>query len=250
MSEWFANEEFWHDLYGYLFDKGRFANAKEELDHILTLLDFKGQHILDLCCGPGRHSLGLAKRGYTVTGVDKSPLHIKKAQQAKKQAKVSLTLIEEDMRTFLQPNSFDLVLNMFTSFGYFDDPQDDVQVMQNIYQNLRVGGRLILETMSKEILARIFQGTMSEYLEDGTLLVQKHEVSDDWSMIKNEWYLLKDNHYKMHAFRHRLYSAMELKRVAQDVGFSNITFYGSLKGEPYNHSADRLVMVASKGNAV
>ena len=69
----------------------------------------------------------------------------------------------------------------------FDDKDEDVGVLSRILASLKPGGRLVMDLMGKEKLARIFQPTTSERLEDGTLLVQRHEVFDEWSRIRNEW---------------------------------------------------------------
>ena len=246
MSEWFSNEAFWTDLYDYLFRQEKFDQSEEELKDLLDLIEFKGLYILDLCCGPGRHSTALAKMGFNVTGVDKSSFLLNKAKQFSKDAGVNVNFIEEDMRSFSQPDSFDLVINMFTSFGFFENKNDDIKVLENIFDNLKTGGRLVIESMSKEILAKVFQDTTSTLLDDGTLFVQKHKVLNEWEIVSNDWYLLKDNKYKKYSFTHRLYSAVELKQIVESVGFKNIRFYGNLKGAEYNNRAQRLVLIADK----
>lgn len=246
MAEWFSNETFWADAYDFLFGQDKFDRSEEELKDILDLIEFKGHYILDLCCGPGRHSTTLAKMGFDVTGVDKSSFLLNKAKHLSKSIGLKVNFIEEDMRSFSQPNSFDLVLNMFTSFGYFEDQNDDITVLQNIYDNLKIGGQLIIESMSKEILSKVFQDTTSTLLDDGTLFVQKHKVFNDWGMISNDWYILKDNKYKKYSFTHRLYSAVELKLIIESVGFKDVRFFGTIKGAAYDNKAQRLVLIANK----
>ena len=79
MSEWFENEDFWTEMYPYLFPEERFQSAEDQVDKILSLVEFSGTHILDLCCGPGRHSTVLAERGFSVTGVDSTAFLLQKA---------------------------------------------------------------------------------------------------------------------------------------------------------------------------
>ena len=93
------------------------------------------------------------------------------------------------MRQFARPEAFDLVINMFTAFGYFDDKEDDLLVLRNIYASLREGGVFVIDTMGKEWLAKGILPTTSEELADGKVLVQRHEIFDDWSRIRNEWIL-------------------------------------------------------------
>lgn len=72
MSEWFENEAFWEAMFPFLFSEARFAAAEEEVEKLLRLINFRGNIVLDLACGPGRHAMALARKGYKVTGVDRS----------------------------------------------------------------------------------------------------------------------------------------------------------------------------------
>ena len=137
MSEWFADEAFWETLYPFLFPQERFEAADEQVEKILRLVEFAGRDVLDLCCGPGRHSVALARRGLAVTGVDRSPFLLAKAKERALAAEVTVNWVAEDMRRFVRPKAFDLALSLFTSFGYFPDPEDDLRVLRNIRANLR-----------------------------------------------------------------------------------------------------------------
>src|ERR1700749_1192250 len=120
--EWFENDDFWRSFYGYMFSSERFASAPDEVARILALTQRKSGAALDLCCGPGRHSLEFAKAGFNVTGVDKSPFLLKKAPHPAAEANVAIEFVQQDMGDFVRPASFDLACSMFTSFGYFTDP--------------------------------------------------------------------------------------------------------------------------------
>jgi len=69
---WFANEDFWKDMYDWLFRPARFQSAKEEVERIVTLSGIRSGNVLDLCCGPGRHAFEFARLGFNVTAVDAS----------------------------------------------------------------------------------------------------------------------------------------------------------------------------------
>src|SRR5579871_2600441 len=122
--EWFENEDFWRSFYGYMFSAERFAAAPDEVARILALTKCSGGNMLDLCCGPGRHSVEFARSGFQVTGVDKSTFLLEKAREHASKAGVSIEWVQEDMRNFVRPESFDLACSMFTSFGYFTDPEE------------------------------------------------------------------------------------------------------------------------------
>ena len=246
MAEWFDNETFWMEMYPYLFTEQRFAAAEEQIDKIFELVGFQGKTVLDLCCGPGRHSISLAKRGIQVTGVDRTAFFLEKAKEKAQAEKVSVEWVLEDMRNFIRQNAYDLVLNMFTSFGYFDDKQEDLKVLQHIHQSLKSGGACVLEMMGKEILARIFQPTGSDELPDGSILVQRREIFDDWSRIRNEWILLKEGKATSFKFHHTLYSGQELKDRFIQAGFSKVKLFGNLEGMEYGPGASRLIAVGWK----
>ena len=120
-KEWFDDDSFWHDLYSFMFSEQRFIAASEQVDKVLKLTKPKGNSVLDLCCGPGRYAIVLARRGFRVTGVDRTKYLLDKAKERSSVEKIKIEWILNDMRDFIRRDSFDLILSMFTSFGYFDD---------------------------------------------------------------------------------------------------------------------------------
>ena len=246
MSEWFENEDFWTEMYPYMFREERFQSAEEEVDKILSLVEFSGAHILDLCCGPGRHSTILAERGFSVTGVDSTAFLVQKARGRASEQKLDVEFVQDDMRRFVRPLSYDLVLNMFTSFGYFDDKEEDLQVLSNIYESLRPGGVLVMEMKGKEVLASIFTAANSEVYPDGTMIVQRREIFDDWTRIRVEWLLIRDQKVRSFKFHHTMYSGQELKDRLSQVGFGNTQLYGDLDGSAYGTGSKLLIALARK----
>jgi SAM-dependent methyltransferase len=248
-KEWFDDESFWQDMYPFMFPERRFINTPEQIDKVLTLTNPSGTAALDLCCGPGRCSIALAQRGYSVTGVDTTKYLLDKARAKARTAKVKIKWVQKDMRDFIRKDSFDLVLSMFTSFGYFDDKQEDIQVLDNILASLKPGGFFLIDVMGKERLANILQPTISEVLPDGTKLIQRHEIFDNWSRIRNEWILIRKGKAKSFTFHHTIYSGQELKDRMQQVGFSDVTLYGNLDGDEYGTEAQRLIAVGRKADS-
>ncbi len=246
MTEWFENEAFWEGTFPFMFPDERMEAAPEQVDKILALAECSGGAVLDLCCGPGRHSVELAKRGFRVTGVDRTPFLLDKARERGRAQGVDVEWIHQDMREFSRPDAFDLATSMFTSFGYFDDKGEDRHVLANIFLSLKAGGRLVMEMMGKERLAHIFQPTSSQQLEDGTLLVERREVFDDWTRIRNEWILIKDDRVTTFRLHHTVYAGEELRTLLSDAGFVDVRLFGDLDGNPYGTDATRLVAVAAK----
>jgi len=246
MTEWYDDESFWIELYPFMFPEERIEAAGEEIDKVIALVDFQGSHILDLCCGPGRHSIELAKRGYTVTGVDRTPFLLNKARERAANEGVDVEWVEEDMRQFARPDTYDLVLSMFTSFGYFDSKAEDELVLGNMFRNLKAGGSVILEMMGKERLAKIFQPTISQVAADGSILVERHEIIDEWTRVRNEWIIIKGREAKTFRFHHTIYSGWELRGLLERAGFADVRIYGGLDGEDYGVDARRLIAIGRR----
>jgi SAM-dependent methyltransferase len=151
-----------------------------------------------------------------------------------------------DMRDFVRAGAFDLVLSIFTSFGYFDEKDEDLQVLRNMFTNLKPGGACLIDVMGKERLAKILQPTTCDVLPNGTKLVQRHEIFDDWTRIRNEWILIRKGRAKSFKFHHTVYSGQELKDRMQSAGFTEVKLYGNLDGDEYGPNTHRLIAVARK----
>ncbi len=245
-KEWFDDDSFWRELYPFMFPEKRVADADEQVAKALALTKPPGKSVLDLCCGPGRCSIALAKKGFRVTGVDKTTYLLNKARAKAKAARVNIEWVREDMRDFVRPASFALVLSMFTSFGYFDDRQDDMTVLQNMFTSLQPGGACLIEVLGKERLAKILQPTISTVLPGGTLMVERHEIFDDWTRVRNEWLLIRGGRAKSFNFHHTIYSGQELRDRMERVGFVAVKLHGSLDGDAYGPNAERLVTIGHK----
>ena len=248
-KEWFDDDSFWRELFPFMFPEARFAAAPRQLGQVLKLVKSRGRAVLDLCCGPGRYSIALARRGFLVTGVDRTAYLLAQARRRAQAARVKIEWVRADMRDFVRPGAFDLVLNLFTSFGYFDDKRDDLVVLKNIFASLRPGGSFLIDVVSKEYLARIFQPTTSEELPGGARLVQRHAVFDDWTRIQNEWILIRRGRARSFAFHHTLYSGQELRDRMELAGFVDVRLYGDFDGRAYGTKAERLIAVGRKPKA-
>jgi SAM-dependent methyltransferase len=157
---------------------------------------------------------------------------------------VQVEFVQDDMRTFRRPVAFDGAINLLTSFGYFEDIEEDRRVLRNIRESLRPGGRLVIDLMGKEVLARIF--TSKDWLEyqDGTLFLRESEILPGWTMARNRWITVRGGERTESNFTHRIYSAAELGRLLKEESFAVEGVYGGLDGSPYDRQAQRLVVVA------
>jgi len=244
--EWFENEDFWRDFYPFMFSAERFAAAPLEVTQILELAKPQGTTVLDLCCGPGRHSVEFARRGFQVTGVDRSPFLLGHAIDAGKQDNVAVEWVQQDMREFIRPSSFHLALSLFTSFGYFQTQAEEERVLGNIHSSLKPGGVLVLDVKGKEGLAHIWKDSIISECADGSCVIQRPRAYDDFSRLKNEWLLVKDGRCITHNFEHFIYSGRELKDLLLRCGFADVKLHGDLQGSAYELKSPRLVAVARK----
>lgn len=247
-DSWYEDDIFWEMVAPFLFDEMRWTTTPGEVDHIIELLGVNPPaSILDLCCGPGRHALELARRHYTVTGVDRTAIYLKRAEEQAEKEGISIEFIQEDMRTFCRPESFDGAIMMFTSFGYFEKEDENRQVLLNVYKSLKDKGRFLMDVKGKEIVARTF--SERDWREkDGIFHLEERRIVENWTKTDNRWIIIDGNTRKEVQFLLRIYSACELRTLLQECGFSFIRIFGNMEGAPYDHTARRLIVVAQKGS--
>lgn len=146
-NEWFAT---WFDspYYHVLYQSHDDSEAKIFIDHLLHALALPpGARLLDLACGKGRHARYLADKGFDVTGLDISTASIAFARHFEHE---HLTFYQHDMRLPFRINYFDAILNIFTSFGYFDSDRDHLVTLLNVAKGLKPGGLFLLDFFNAE----------------------------------------------------------------------------------------------------
>ena len=246
LHTWHEADDFWELMAPFMFHEQRWEGTTAEIDQVLALLQVEPEAaILDLCCGPGRHTLEMARRRFTMTGVDRTASYLQKARRRANRDNLTVEFVLEDMRRFRRADAFDGAILMYTSFGYFEDPAENLKVLANVQGSLKKGGSLIIEVMGKEVLARIY--LEKSWVEiDGAYLLEQRRVRKDWSWMENRWILLQDQTQREFCVTHWLYSAAELSVLLKESGFKEVDIYGSLDGAPYDQTAKRLIAVAHK----
>jgi SAM-dependent methyltransferase len=245
-TPWYETESLWDAWAPLGFDAERVLAATGEVDQIAARLELPaGAAVLDLCCGVGRHSIELARRGYRVTGVDRSEQFLKSARERAASEGLDVEFVQSDMRQFSRTGGFDAALSYFTSFGYFEDDAEHRQVLDNVCRSLRPGGRVLLELMGKESIARMFRPR--DWQERaGILLLEERKPIDHWRFIHSRWTFLKDGRREDFELKIRCFSAVEIEELLTAAGFARIDIFGDVAGAPYDHEARRLVVVARK----
>ncbi|MCP4867484.1 MAG: class I SAM-dependent methyltransferase [Proteobacteria bacterium] len=246
MPDWFDDDELWTTARLAMFPPTSFAAAPAEVAALFELCGHRPRpalDVLDLPCGPGRHTVCLQRAGHRVVAVDRTDAYL---EELRVRALDRVEVVQADMRDFVRPDSFDLAINLFTSFGFFEDLNDDRQVLRNFHASLRPGGHLVIDLMGREVLARIIQPKRFQRLADGTVLLCENRVVDGWSWMEGTWTYIRDGHSKVIPFGHRLWTGSELRRELRDAGFADVQLFGGFDGSDYDHEARRLVAVARK----
>jgi SAM-dependent methyltransferase len=242
-GEWFEDEEFWTAYAPTMFDEERWAEVTAVVDAIEALVrPSPGAAVLDACCGPGRHSLEFAARGYEVTGVDITDTYLEAARESAV-GLANARFLRVDIRELDMPAAFDLAINLYTSFGYFRDREEDVEALRRIRAALREGGSLVLETTGKETAVRDFTKGES-FRRAGWDVRTEFAVVGAWEGLSNRWIASKDGSTVDKSFVLRLYAGTELRSALLGAGFSEVRIFGDLDGSPYDQDAKSLVALA------
>jgi 2-polyprenyl-3-methyl-5-hydroxy-6-metoxy-1,4-benzoquinol methylase len=277
-AEWFKDSDFWEQYAPIMFDDAHWREVPSVADSITSLANFDfygkssqnsinsgpkgslgpgslgpgslglgplGPKVLDLCCGFGRISAELARRGFSVTGVDITESYLQTAKEEAEHEKLDIEYVKADAREFIRPDFFDLAVNLYISFGYFEKYEDDLLMARNVYESLKKGGSFIIETLGKEIAVRDF--VEREWFERaGFMVITEYEALDSWTFLKNRWILVKDGQKTERIFVQRLYSASELRSLMLEAGFSKVEIFGDWDESLYDRRAAKLIVVGRK----
>ncbi|HET6505738.1 MAG TPA: methyltransferase domain-containing protein [Baekduia sp.] len=202
----------------------------------------EGGALLDVACGFGRHAVPLAAAGFRVTGVDRSATLLDEARRRAGDA--SPTFVAADYRELpFADASFDAAINLYTSIGFLGD-EEDTKVLAEVARVLRPGGRLVVESMHRDLMIRIFQERGWRLLGAGRLLLEQRAFDPVTGVVQETQTLIgSDGARESQAFSTRVYTATELMAMLRAAGFDKVTAYGDLDGAPFDVGT-RLVLVA------
>lgn len=247
---WYDDEKLWVDFACVMFPQRRERDAAETVATSPLLKVAAGTRVLDLACGPGVHVVPLARQGAAVTGVDLSDVLLARAGKACERAGVSARLERADMRSYVERGAYDLVINMYTSFGYFTEPGDNLAVLRNAYESLTPGGALLVDVLGKEVLASWVgrpQAVDIDQEHGGGTVFMRDTILDDWSRLRSDWTLVRGDTAREASITCVLYSAAELRGLFEQAGFTGVECFGGFDASPYDNHARRLIVRGVRG---
>jgi 2-polyprenyl-3-methyl-5-hydroxy-6-metoxy-1,4-benzoquinol methylase len=235
------------NVYGHTFTDER---AEKEAAFVARALDLKpGASVLDLCCGQGRHSVQLAKRGFNVTGLDLNPDYVDLTRKAAKAAKVKVETVAADMREIPFAGKFDAIVNMYSSFGYLESEAEDLKVLESAAKALKAGGRILLDMLNREWAIDNYIQNDWHTGADGTLYVERRDLDLATSRMHVHFIVVDSNGGRRESIGHviRLYTLTEMTRLLERAGIRLTAVFGGFDGEEYSISTRRMIITAQTG---
>lgn len=246
-KNWFKNffEEFYFD-YFYLNTQDRIQDIKE-VDFIIQTLGLsKKSKILDLACGVGRHAIRLAKKGFNVVGLDFSKKLIEEAKKNATKEDVLINFKRENIKTFSLKEQFDAIILMYTSFGYFVEEKDNIQILNQIRDSLKNTGLFLLDLPNKQwVMEKVPRKTWRQ-VKDVYILEEKYFDEKINMHIDDITILNKEKIKKTKTFL-RLYSFSEINQKLKENGFYVKKTFGSYDKRKFNEKlSPRMILLAQK----
>lgn len=249
MAEWY--ERSFGEDYLLVYRHRDTQGAREEVDHMINWLKLpKEARVLDLCCGMGRHSMALVEAGFEVTGVDLSEVLLREAR--KNDPEQHVTWLQADMRKLPLAGGFDAVVNLFSSFGYFEEDQEHIQVLREIKRILKPTGRFIIDYLNPSYVEDHLVPE-SERMDGNQRIVERRTIKDGYVM-KKIWITQVDNgegspqgETREYLERIKLYTAEQFTDMLGEAGLILERIYGNHTGERYDSArSSRMILLGGR----
>ena len=236
-SEWYLdwfNSPFYHLLY----KERNSSEATYFMNNLINKLQIdKNSSILDLACGRGRYSLYLSNIGHKVTGIDISKENI---SEAKKNESDKLHYILHDMRYPLN-QKFDLILNLFTSFGYYEKDTDNLSVIKSIKSNLETDGQAVIDFFNIDYILDNLVEKEEKNIDKTKFIINRYLEND--LLVKDISILLNNKSYKFQE-KVKAYRMDDFLAMFKNCNLKLKEIYGDYKLNSFNkNSSNRLIMV-------
>ena len=239
MTEWF--EQWFGEAYLKLYPHRDENDAADAVALIADFVPIQGARVLDLACGPGRHAKLLRQSGAQVVGFDLSmPL----LSRARHRAAPPLNVVRGDMRCLpFQPGTFDIVVNLFTSFGYFAEDRQHQKVLQEVAAVLKSGGVLVLDYFNSLGLMEGLIEKEERAIGSQRVIIQRR-FSDDRRFVLKEMHLMDDG--RSFIERVRLFTPEELVTLISDAGMNVKQRFGDYDASPLTPESPRAILMAER----
>jgi len=196
---------------------------------------------LDLCCGTGRHSIILYRKGWTMTGLDLSKNLLAIAKRRMKRERAGFPLVRADMRFFpFRKQVFDTVICMFTSFGYLPSESEDMKSFREIRRTLQKNGKFVLDVANKDHVIKVFKER--EWAEYGPFYMLEKRSLDlgQTSRLMSQWTIIRKDTKEVKRLQHnvRLYTFQRLKQMLGKTGLE--------VRKEFNGDSSRMILLAEK----
>ncbi len=224
--------------YGHRDDREA-ADQIEQLVHWLRPAEASG--VLDVCCGGGRHLAPLRALGFDAWGVDLSPDLLTLAAQ---RSALKGRLVRADVRALPFAPRFDWAVNLFTSFGYFEQDSDHLIQMSQMVSVLRPGGRLVVDLPNPEHLKHNLQDEDVQVVGDLSIVNRRELTETHIVKISDVTTQSGENHRFVE--RVRLYRPEQIRAVAAQAGLADVSLHCNFKGERFDDSAPRMVLLGTR----
>ena len=243
-SEWYKD---WFNTDEYLLVYKHRDRSEAEILKNLVLKNVEREKVklvLDMACGSGRHAISFAQAGFDVTAIDLSENLLNVAKSNAEKEKVNVDFILSDIRKFNPEKKFDLVLNLFTSLGYFEKDEENAKVVQKAFELMNSGGWFVLDYFNKNyILNNLIPITVENIA--GKRITQTREIKNNRVekniIIRNGE---KESHYQESV---RLYSKEEVIKILERTGFEIVKIFGDFDGSKFDaNNSPRLIVFSKK----
>ncbi len=230
------------------------STSVEEIDETLDFIEAKlelapGAAVFDQCCGTGRLSIPLARRGFEVFGVDQARRYIESAREKADSEELAAEFVTADAFEYRPEEPVEGAINWWTSFGYGTDVENQ-KMVQRAYESLVPGGIFLLDTFNLIGVLRNFKRQEVDRCktEEGevTLIRESEVVAADGVLFKTWTYILPDGHRVKHDSRVRLYLPHSIAGMLESCGFEGVEIYGGADGEPIEMDSDRCILRARR----